>query len=186
MQLTENELWLLSFYRSSEIAGALFFGRLARLLRPSAIQMDMTQHFADEAQHAALWTRCIGDLGSEPLRMRESYQDAYLEAAGLPVNVMEILSITHAFERRVARQYGQHAKTVAAVHPSVAATLERIIHDERWHLSWVRKALKDCEARYGAELVQATMRRHVEADEIVFKQLLAEQAERMGELCLTK
>lgn len=186
MQLTENELWLLSFYRSSEIAGALFFGRLARLLRPGAIQMDMTQHFADEAQHAALWTRCIGELGHQPLKLRESYQDAYLEAAGLPVNVMEILSITHAFERRVAKQYGDHARAVAALHPSVTATLERIIADERWHLSWVRKALKDCEARYGAELVSSTMRRHIEADGIVFEKLLAEQAERMGELCLTR
>jgi hypothetical protein len=27
---TEHDRWLLSFYRSSEINGALFFGRLAR------------------------------------------------------------------------------------------------------------------------------------------------------------
>ena len=30
MTLAENDRWLLSFYRSSEINGALFFGRIAR------------------------------------------------------------------------------------------------------------------------------------------------------------
>ena len=32
MTLPEHELWMLSFYRTSEISGALFFGRLARSL----------------------------------------------------------------------------------------------------------------------------------------------------------
>ena len=57
--LSENELWLLSFYRTSEISGSLFFGKLARTLRPGPIQIDMTKHFADEANHAWYWTECI-------------------------------------------------------------------------------------------------------------------------------
>src|ERR1043166_5120509 len=59
----ENELWLLSFYRTSELSGALFFGRLARALRAGPIQRDLTHHFADESQHAWYWTRCIAELG---------------------------------------------------------------------------------------------------------------------------
>ena len=54
MATTDNLHWILSFYRTSEISGALFFGQLANALRPSRIQADMTRHFADEAQHAAL------------------------------------------------------------------------------------------------------------------------------------
>src|SRR5262249_37702424 len=46
--VTENELWLLSYYRSSEINGALFFGRVARTIR-GPLQVDVTHHFADEA-----------------------------------------------------------------------------------------------------------------------------------------
>lgn len=177
--LTDDELWVLSFYRTSEIAGALFFGRLARILRPGEVQGDVTQHFADEATHAALWTRCINDLGAHPIKMREAYQDAYLEETGLPINLMEILSITHAFERRVAKQYSLHEKAVAGIHPQVAATLRRIIADERWHLSWVRRALTDLEPRYGADRVRATVARHIEADRAVFGRLADAHQERM-------
>src|SRR6267142_354827 len=103
--LDENQLWLLSFYRSSEISGSLFFGRLARSMKPSAIQADMTKHFSDEAQHAWFWTSCINRLGAEPIKLSSAYQDQYLTAAGAPSNMMEILAITQIFEKRVVNQY---------------------------------------------------------------------------------
>jgi hypothetical protein len=84
--ISENELWLLSFYRVSEISGALFFGRLARSMRPSSIQADMTKHFSDEAMHAWYWTDCIERLGAKPLKLDVAYQDQYLVAAGMPVD----------------------------------------------------------------------------------------------------
>ena len=37
MQLTDRELWLLNFYRNSELQGALLMGRLART--PAAIPL---------------------------------------------------------------------------------------------------------------------------------------------------
>jgi bacterioferritin (cytochrome b1) len=180
--LTDNELWLLSYYRSSEIAGALFFGRMARILRPGRVQVDLTQHFADEAQHAAYWSRCIEELGAVPLKLRDAYQDAYLEAAGLPANLMEILSITHAFERRVSTTYSSHARVVGAIHPTVAATLSRIIKDERWHLDWVRRALHDLEPKLGADNVRQTIQRHIKADETVWTEFLREHGERVAAL----
>ncbi len=99
----ENELWILSFYRTSEISGALFFGRLARTMKPGEIQRDMTKHFSDESMHAWYWTACIEKLGAHALKLEQSYQDQYLAAAGLPVNIMEVLAITQVFEKRVAR-----------------------------------------------------------------------------------
>src|SRR5262245_10960380 len=101
---------MLSFYRTSEIGGALFFGQLARRLRSGDIQQNMTRHFADEAQHAKLWTDCMGELGLTPLKLEDTYQDRYLAAAGLPANLMEILAITHVFEKRVFRHYLAHAR----------------------------------------------------------------------------
>ena len=65
--IDENELWILSFYRTSEISGALFFGTLARSMRPGPIQHDMTKHFSDEALHSWYWTSCINNLGAQPL-----------------------------------------------------------------------------------------------------------------------
>ena len=109
----ENTLWLLSFYRSSEISGALFFGRIARTLSASPIAHDLTRHFADESQHAWLWTDCIQQLGAKPLAIDAAYQDRYLAAAGLPANLMEVLALTQIFEQRVIRQYAQHSRAAS-------------------------------------------------------------------------
>src|SRR5687768_6146379 len=108
VEISDDELFLLSFYRTSEINGSLFFGRLARVLRPSPIQHDLSKHFADEAAHAWYWTDCIDRVGARPMKLSEAYQDQYLEAAGLPVNLMEVLAITLVFEGRVIGQYRQH------------------------------------------------------------------------------
>src|SRR5262245_1341673 len=88
--LDENELWILSFYRSSEIRGALLFGRLARSMKPGAVQRDMSKHFSDEALHAWYWTSCIDALGAQAIKLNSSYQDQYLTAAGPPTNMMEV------------------------------------------------------------------------------------------------
>jgi bacterioferritin (cytochrome b1) len=173
------ELWLLSFYRTSEISGALFFGRLARALRPGPVQHDMTQHFADEAQHARYWTSCIEELDATARKLPGAYQDQYLAAAGMPANLMEILAITSVFERRVASQYARHLR-VDDLHPAVESTLRRILEDERWHISWVRRALADLEPEYGADHVAATVQRMVEADREVYAATLREHEERLA------
>ncbi|MEO7836506.1 MAG: ferritin-like domain-containing protein [Acidimicrobiales bacterium] len=173
MPLSEDELFVLSFYRSSEINGALFFGRLARALKPGPVQHDLSKHFADEAQHAWYWTDCIDRLGSRPLKLADAYQDRYLEAAGLPMNMMEVLAITLVFERRVINQYAKHL-AVPGLHHEVAGTIDRIMEDERWHVQWVRDALADHESRFGKEHVEATLRRYREADREVYAQALVE------------
>jgi len=177
----ENELWLLSFYRTSEISGALFFGKLARTLRPGRIQCDMTRHFADEAQHAWLWTECIAALGAEPFKLADAYQDQYVAAAGLPANLMEVLALTQVFERRVIRQYTEHARAPGLPAP-IQGTLSRIMADEKWHIQWVRDALAQMEPEYGAETIEATLRRYREADEQVYRQTLQEHGERLRAL----
>lgn len=177
-ELNENELWLLSFYRSSEISGALFFGQLARSMRPGPIQRDLTKHFADESQHAWYWTDCIESLGAAPIRMSDAYQDQYVEAAGIPANLMEVLAITHVFERRVIGQYTRHTQ-VAGLAPPVADTLKRIMNDERWHLKWVGDALKQMESEYGAEQVRATIERCLAADRLVYEKTLSEHGDRI-------
>jgi hypothetical protein len=185
MSLSENDLWLLSFYRTSEITGALFFGRLARTLRPGSIQMDLTRHFADEAQHARYWTDCIQQLGAEPLRVEDAYQDRYLEAAGIPANLMEVLAITQVFEQRVISQYAHHAR-VPELQPEIHDTLDRIMRDETWHLKWVRDALVLMEGEWGKDAVHAAVRRCVEADKQVYEATLTEYAERTQHLLGTK
>lgn len=179
--LTDNELWILSFYRASEISGALFFGRLARSLRPGPIQRDLTRHFSDEACHAWYWTSCIEKLGAQPLKVLNSYQDAYLKAAGLPVNLMEVLAITQVFEQRVISQYSIHSQ-VLGLKPEVRETLERIMEDEKWHIRWIRDALREMENKYGKELVESTIHRFKEADKSVYLQTMQEHEDRVRDL----
>lgn len=185
--IDENERWILSFYRTSEITGALFFGRLARSMKAgSSIQADMTKHFADESQHAWYWTKCLNDLKLDAIKLESSYQDQYLAAAGMPTNIMEVLAITQVFERRVIGQYGFH-RQMEGVHPIVTNTIDTIMNDEKWHIHWVGQALKNMEPEYGKDHIDATIRKFHDADQQVYEKTLDEHGERMQELLrLTK
>jgi len=172
----DAERWLLSYYRMSEIDGALFFGRLAKVIRDPAIQFDLTRHFADESQHSRWWSDCMDEMGVRPMKVISSYQDAYLEAGGAPANVMEVLAVTLAFEKRVAGGYAAHAKVPTIAAP-IRATLERIMKDEGWHIQWVSKALRAMEATYGEADVAAAIKRYADADREVYQRTLAEHDE---------
>ena len=185
MKIDENLHWILSFYRTSEISGALFFGELARSLRPSAIQQDMTRHFADEANHARYWTDCLEQLGAQPLKLATAYQNQYLAAAGMPANLMEILAITQVFEKRVVAQYTLHAKS-PSVPDIVGETIETIMKDEQWHIQWIRDALKDMETEYGADNIKDTLKRFTLADREVYQKTTLEHQERIGDLRLAR
>ena len=183
--LTENQLWLLSFYRTSEISGALFFGRLARTMKPGTLQRDMTKHFADESQHAWYWTDCIAQLGGEALRLDAAYQDQYMAAAGMPANMMEVLALTQVFERRVINQYARHRK-MAGEPELVRATLVRIMRDERWHIQWIRDALAGMAAEFGKDAIRSTLRKFTKADQEVYQKTLAEHQQRVDDLLVSK
>lgn len=173
---TTEDTWILSFYRASEMAGATFFGRLGRLVPAGPIQRDMTKHFADEAQHAWYWTECMDQLGLRPCDIRGAYQDQYLQAAGIPTNIMEALAITQVFEKRVVRQYAQHER-LGDTHPLVRQTLRRIMEDESWHLAWIRDALRGLTPEYGADTIAGTLRRYTAADREVYARVTEEHAD---------
>lgn len=179
--ISENDRWLLSFYRISEISGSLFFGRLAKSLKAGPIQHDMTRHYADEAMHAWYWTDCLRKLGVEPLELGGAYQDQYLAAAGMPVNIMEILAITQVFERRVINQYAVHSRA-DDIHELVKSTIDRIVEDEKWHIRWIRDALKGMESEYGKDTIDSTIERFLQADREVYEHTIREHEERVGEL----
>lgn len=181
VDLKENELWILSFYRNSEINGSLFFGRMARTLPPGPVQHDMTRHFADEGQHAWFWTSCIQRLGAEPIRLDESYQDRYLAAAGLPTNIMEILAITLTFEKRVIGQYALHRK-MPGLRMQVRETIDLIMEDEKWHIEWVSEALERLKPEFGADRIESTLKRFHDADQEVYRSILEEHHQRLEDL----
>ena len=82
MEISENELWLLSYYRESELAGALLMGRLARETDDDDLRVRLTEHCAEEARHAWAWTETILKVGGSPKHVSETYQSRYHAAVG--------------------------------------------------------------------------------------------------------
>ena len=168
MEISENELWILSYYRESELAGSLVMGRLARETDDDDLRVHLTEHCAEEAHHAWLWTETILKVGGTPKRVAETYQARYYAEIGTPTSLLEILALTQVFERRVIRHFRAHLKW-PNTHPLVAKTLQRMIDDEVGHITWVKARLDRYASERGEAVVTETMRRYTEVDERVYQ-----------------
>src|SRR5579862_5414767 len=111
MPPTDRELWLLNFYRNSELHGALLMGRLAGSLSGTELLTNVTRHCATEARHAALLTEVIAELGGEIDPKIGTIQEHYSRDGG----VQKLWSI-FSFCRR-------HWKT--ACYPPIVSTCNR-------------------------------------------------------------
>ena len=81
----------------------------------------------------------------------------------------------------VMGQYARHLR-LPGLEPAIRDTLLTIVEDERRHLAWVSDALVDMQDEYGEEAVARAKTRFREADERVYRQLLAEHADRAEDL----
>src|SRR4051812_12004075 len=172
------ELSLLNFYRASELHGGLILGQMVRRTRDPELIMQLTKHSAEEVMHALLWTETIVAVGGKPAPVRDTYQNRYVEIVGTPLTLLEVLALTQVFERRVYRHFTLHLRQ-PGVHPIVAKTLQRMLDEERGHLSWVRKWL-DKQARARPVEVREVMRRYAEVDERVYAAISAEYGWRLA------
>ena len=122
--------------------------------------------------------RHSADEGDSP------YQDAYLEAGGAPANVMEVLAVTLAFEKRVAGSYARTPK-VPGIARRQSARRSREYHERR------RLAHPVGEPRRSERLEPvptattrstAAIKRYADADREVYQRTLAEHEHVIGEL----
>jgi acyl carrier protein len=171
LEIDENELWILSFYRESELAGALVMGRLARQTEDDDLRVNLTEHCAEEANHAWLWTRTILEVGGRPGRVAETYQSRYYAEIGQPKTELEVLALTQVFEKRVLRHFREHLRR-PGTHPAVARTLQRMIAEEVGHIGWVKDHLDRCAREMGEEAVAETLRRFADVDRKVYAGLI--------------
>jgi D-mannonate dehydratase len=93
--------------------------------------------------------------------------------------MMEVLAITQVFEVRAIRQYGLHLK-VPNLHPVIQETLNKIVEDEKWHLSWVDKALEVMEEEYTHERISSTIKNYRQIDRRVYEETMKEHQERIN------
>ena len=170
LEISENELWLLSYYRESELAGGLLMGRLARETDDDDLRVRLTEHCAEEARHAWAWTECILKVGGTPKKVSETYQSRYHAAVGNPTNLLEVLALTQIFERRVVRHFRAHMSW-PGTHPEVKRTLLQLIEEEAGHIRWVKDRLDAYGAANGESVVTEMMERFKRIDEEVYNGL---------------
>jgi acyl carrier protein len=170
LEISENELWLLSYYRESELAGGLLMGRLARETDDDDLRVRLTEHCAEEARHAWAWTECILRVGGAPRKVSETYQSRYYAAVGHPSSLLEVLALTQIFERRVVRHFRAHLSW-PGTHPEVKRTLQQLIDEEAGHIRWVKDRLDDYAAANGDAVVKEMMERFKRIDEDVYNGL---------------
>jgi len=174
MDITPRELDFLNFYRASELHGGLILGQVARRARGSELVLDLTRHSAEEVVHAQLWTETIIAVGGQVRPVRETYQARYARFVGTPMALVEVLALTQVFERRVYRHFTEHLHR-PTTHPTVRATLQRMLEEEKGHLRWVKRWL-DEQARARGSVVTDALARYTAADALVY----AEMTEELG------
>lgn len=167
-RISDEELWTLSYYRASELAGSLLMGRLARRAGDDELRARLTWHFAEEARHAWRWTEVIRLLGADPLPVTETYQSNYLARAGIPRDELELLALTYVFERRVAQHFALH-RQLPDLNPLIQETLASMCSEEGPHLRWIRERLGDEGARGGRDRVDEVVLRYEAIDRDVYR-----------------
>jgi demethoxyubiquinone hydroxylase (CLK1/Coq7/Cat5 family) len=172
MSVTNSEIALLNFYRASELHGGLMLGQMARRTCDPRLILSLTRHSAEEVMHAQLWTETIIAIGGRPAPLRDTYQTRYAEAVGTPLTTLEVLALTHVFERWVYRHFTLHLRA-SGNHPAVAATLRRMIEEERAHLAWVKAWLDEQAKNHGPD-VREVLRRYALAAQPIYDKLSSE------------
>lgn len=136
MPLTDRELWLLNFFRNSELHGALLMGRLARTLKGNELLANITEHCATEAHHAALLSELIVELGGDLNPQLETIQEHYSREGGIPKELVDLLVLSEVLEHRVLTSYREHLHPGAGsdeVDPRTRRVLEQILLEEEEH-----------------------------------------------------
>jgi hypothetical protein len=145
MRISDRELWLMNFYRNSELHGALLMGRLARTLPDRALLVHATRHCATEARHAALLSEAIVEAGGAIDPAIRPVQEHYSAAGGVPKALVDLLVLSETLETRVLATYEGHLRR-GDVHPAVRRTLESILQEMQAkhgaeHAGWIESAL---------------------------------------------
>ena len=146
MRATEREVWLLNFYRNSELHGALLMGRLARSYDDTGLLVNLTKHCATEARHAALLSQAIASLGARIDPRTDTIQARYAAAGGVPTALVDLLVLSETLEKRVLASYRAHLQR-PNVHGTTREVLTRILHemeeeDGGEHEGWIEAALE--------------------------------------------
>lgn len=145
MGASDRELWVLNFYRNSELHGALLMGRLARTVADTDLLVHVTRHCATEARHAAMLSETIAALGGPIDPHVTTVQEHYSAKGGVPASLVDLLVVSEILEHRVRITYRAHL-TGARVEPAVRQCLTEILREmeeeeDGEHAGWIDRVL---------------------------------------------
>jgi bacterioferritin (cytochrome b1) len=133
-----QEITLCLYYRDAELHGArLLFHLLRRFDDPEAQEL-LTEHVADETRHAWLWTERALELGGQVAPVFDGYQIRIGKRVGVVRDLVDLLALTTIVEQRSLRRYADHLGR-RGVPERTRAILREVVHDEGWHIEWVRR-----------------------------------------------
>jgi hypothetical protein len=146
MPATERELWVLNFFRNSELHGALLMGRLARALGDTTLLVNATRHCATEARHAAMLSEAIARAGGRLDPKIETIQERYAAKGGVTASLIDLLVLSEVLEHRVLSTYRAYLSR-SDVHPIARETLTAIVAEMEQegsdeHAGWIETALE--------------------------------------------
>jgi bacterioferritin (cytochrome b1) len=173
MPPTDREMWLLNFFRNSELHGALLMGRLARSLSGTELLTNITRHCATEAHHAALLTEVIADLGGEIDPKTGTIQERYSREGGVPKALVDLLVLSEVLENRVLSAYREQLNS-AGLNPKVRVVLEEILREEEEHGAGENTWLEQTLGKYSPAEVADSRRRWSEIDRMVASQIYSQ------------
>lgn len=172
---------MFAFYRNAEQHGANLLFRLLKHLHDPDAQAMLSQHLAEETQHAWLWTDRILRAGYKPMVVADGYQTRIGRAAGIPRDVIDLLALTVVVEQRALRRYQRHLRR-PGLDPDTEQVLRTVTKDEAWHIDWIRKHGRELAQERGEpERFDAAIKRFREIDEAVTAELEAKEREFLGE-----
>ncbi len=159
-----NLAWKFNWFRQSELEGGLLLGKIACRASNDHLIRRLTQHAAEEVQHASIWAQTIADLHLPFIRIRRSYQSFYSRHGGTPTSLLDVLSFTQVFEQRVHRRFHEELKS-PGLPQAAARAYQSMIEDEKDHLHWVAEWLKK------QPEAPARLAHYRQVDQQVFKEL---------------
>lgn len=169
--VSDNDLWILSYYAASELTGGLLMGRMARQSKNDELRGRLIWHSAEETRHAVRWVEIIRKLGGDPQQIEDTYQSNYFSHIGIPEGELDLMIITQVFELRVARHFTIHRQRLD-VHPLIDTMLATMIADEAEHIRWVREKLEAFaqQSKKNKELVAKKCNTYKAIDNEVYQQ----------------
>ena len=165
---------LLNLIRASEVRAAADLSALTDVISDDRLRLDITRHAADEARHAYILVRRMGEIGFSPSRLpvavdrtegivekchARSVHQVFAERGAFDdQEVLETLMAATLAERDALPKLQANFEALSG-DPQTQAVIGSILRDERRHVGYLGEWVDRIGKRLSPECVRATQSR---------------------------